>query len=415
MGKNNKKNVQNSKSEKINNIKGNKRKKRNYSASGRLKHYIKNDIEENIRLLIQSLDTLSLDFKEKPRPISLDFPNSLNNEEFKNLFLKGIKYAKKYFKINNLINLKLLLSKFKELDNINYNNNECFPFLISNNKIEKIFKIDLLLSLLADEDKTNFILTKEMDINLIFTNIKEYKMYDKKQIFEDAIDYNNEISGDISITNFESLLYSHTVLNCFKETIEELYNKKIDADEIKKQLIEFRSSHKIFFIEMPPGLFGLLLFDGTILINKSYYIQSQQLFHNSTSIFIIFFSLFHEYMHVLSRLFLGDKNYFNNTGNFINNGNIRESGKFFEKKFLLNVLKRKSITKIETDYLIDKSNYNFKTSKEFGDAFSNFRKSKEKEIKLSTRISISKNEDNQEVPITIGCSCAGVRKDTIFD
>ena len=65
-------------------------------------------------------------------------------------------------------------------------------------------------------------------------------------------------------------------------------------------------------------------------------------------------------MYILSLLFCEDKKYFNNTGNFIKNGNINESCKFFKKKFLLNVLKKKAITKIETDYLIDKNNYNFK-------------------------------------------------------
>ena len=59
-------------------------------------------------------------------------------------------------------------------------------------------------------------------------------MYDKRQIFENIIEYNNKITGDILITDFESLLYSNTVLNCFKESIEELYDKKIDIEEIKK-------------------------------------------------------------------------------------------------------------------------------------------------------------------------------------
>ena len=220
-----------SKSKKVKNIKKNKI-KRNYRSSVRLRYSNEKNLEENIKLLIESLDNISLDLDEKPRPINLDFPNDLTNEEFKALFLKGIKYEKQYFKINNLLNLKLLLNKFKELDNNNYNNNECFHFLKSKNKLERIFKIDLLLSLLTDEDKTNF--TKETDINSIFTNTKEYKMYDKRQIFENIIEYNNKITGDILITDFESLLYSNTVLNCFKESIEELYDKKIDIEEIKK-------------------------------------------------------------------------------------------------------------------------------------------------------------------------------------
>ena len=73
-----------------------------------------------------------------------------------------------------------------------------------------------------------------IDINSIFTNTKEYKMYYKRQIFEHIIEYNYKITGDISIMNFEYLLHSNTVLNCFKESFGELYNKITDIDEIKK-------------------------------------------------------------------------------------------------------------------------------------------------------------------------------------
>ena len=46
-----------------------------------------------------------------------------------------------------------------------------------------------------------------------------------------------------------------------------------------------KKNHKIFIIDLGFKFYGLSLFDGTILINKRYYFQNQNI---ETMVFIIF-------------------------------------------------------------------------------------------------------------------------------
>ena len=152
-----------------------------------------------------------------------------------------------------------------------------------------------------------------------------------------------------------------TTLSTYKELIYELYGKHVKLNEIKENLKEYRKKHKIYFIDMPNGLYG------TILLNRIYY---DSLIRYLINVFIIFLTLFHEYAHILSRLFRGDKNYFNN------NINVNESGEFFEELFLFKSLPQRQITMVESKFLLDKKNYIFGSSQEFRDNFDNFRKKK---------------------------------------
>ena len=125
---------------------------------------------------------------------------------------------------------------------------------------------------------------------------------------------------------------------------------------------------------MDVDLYGLTLFDGTIFINKDYYS-----FVHKSKIFIVFLTLFHEYSHILSRLFRGNKDYFYDTGEFIKNNtnkNLKyteESGNFIEEKLLFNVLPEKSITKWEASYLLNPNNYIYENIDDFHKAFLNYR------------------------------------------
>lgn len=95
---------------------------------------------------------------------------------------------------------------------------------------------------------------------------------------------------------------------------------------------------------MKINTFGLLLFDGKIFINKIYISPFKDEKYN----FIIFFALFHEYTHVLSRLLRGNDIFFSKTEVFANNINkADESGFYFENKFLTDYLEPPTITKIE--------------------------------------------------------------------
>lgn len=110
-------------------------------------------IEELLNQLIQSLDSFTIDLSTiEKTPIKLEFPKEINDDEFTLLILKGIEYAKEKFKFKNLKNLKKFVNKLHEIDiQLGYNKNTIFPFLESENKLEKIFKKDLFLSLVTDE------------------------------------------------------------------------------------------------------------------------------------------------------------------------------------------------------------------------------------------------------------------------
>ena len=58
--------------------------------------------------------------------------------------------------------------------------------------------------------------------------------------------------------------------------------------------------------------YGMILYDGTILINQAYY----GLTFTHRDAFIIFFTLLHEIMQALSHLIRGNDNYLLNTAEF---------------------------------------------------------------------------------------------------
>ena len=377
--------------------------------------------EENLlRQLIKSLDIFTIGtIKKKLNPLKLKFPSELNDEQFTSLFLEGIKYAKDKFKFENLINLRQILNKLHDIDVLlGYNNNKIFPFLESQNKLEKIFKMDLLLSLVSDETITDMGMIQNYNsLTNIFSQTKEYLLYDQIELFNVAKEYEDQnVNQSIYIEKFEELLYSNTILNAYKEVIKELYKVNLEVNEIKKKLIDFRKNHKIYFLEMPKQLYGLTLFNGTIIINSLYLNNNNKYFKDSTTYFIIFFTLMHEYMHILSRLVRGDDNFFNSTGEFLKALNLKldESGKFFEEHFLFKFLKKKSITEFEANYLLNKDNYIYESVQDFGKNLLNFIKINENYIKQLPRVSIGKNENNR-VEIRIGCGFAGIRIKTLID
>ena len=373
--------------------------------------------ENIIREIIQSLDTLNIDLniKTKFTPLKHKFPEELNNEQFISLFLKGIEYAKNKYKFENLKNIKIILNKYHDIDvKLGYNKNKIFSFLETQNELEKIYKMDLLLSLVSDETITDIHINQNDSLDAIFSKTKEYVLYAQKELFIHAKEYKDEnVNKNIYIKKFEELLYSKTILNTYKEVLNELYNVKLSINQIKKLLIDFRKSHKIYFIEMPLNLYGLTLFNGTILISNKFL---DKYVNNESRSFIIFFTLFHEYTHILSRLVRGDNNFFRNTGEFLKALNLKigESGKYFENQFLLNFLKKKSITDIEAEYLLNKDNYIYDSSEEFGNNLKNFIKNNQDIIKQFPRVSIGKNEDDG-VKISVGCGCAGIRLETLLD
>lgn len=361
-------------------------------------------IDPSIRELIRLLDDSSIRIKEPILPFELNFPCKLNAKEFKELFIRGLKNAKKTFNSSNLKALKTILNKVLNLDK--NNGKDGFEFLLSQNELEKAYKMDFLLTIVSDQKNVE----KIKNNNVSFEKSFEYNLYSNRLFFEKVIEYNKNIQGPMDIKHFESILYSNTVLKCYSKMFDKLYGKKIDCQEIKQALIDFRKNHQIFFIEMKTGVYGFIVYDGTIFINDKYY---SKICHESTDIFIVFVTLLHEYSHILSRLLRGDKNYFNDTGEFLKNKNNNlstdESGKYFEDLFLFSVLNDTKLTSLECDYLLNEKNYTYSNIEDFQSAFLIFRSQNYSKIKKQQAVQVSKQNSSDGVEIKIKCYFAGSR------
>lgn len=363
------------------------------------------NLKQIINNLISSLDIpfSNKNIKSNEVPIKHELPSNIPDELFENMLIKGINNAKENWNDNNLKFLKKLLLKLLEEDednNLSSNNNMHLNFLSSTNNLEKTYKKYLLLSLLKSEENFNYDLSQ-------FDNIYEttpiYILYQCKMNFQNSIEYTDKVQGRLSMQNFESLLYSNTILNCYKEVIYDLYGKFIETSDIEKMIRDFRKNHSIFFIEMEDNLLGLTLYNGTILLNKDFYNNK----NNFPKTLIGFLTLFHEYSHIISKLIRGDKNYFYDTGHFLESNNslvnIDESGDYFENKLIFDVLRNKEITNLESKYLLDAKNYVYENSQEFNQSFEKFRNDNINIILNSRKIFISKNSNNKHIRVNIGC------------
>ena len=148
--------------------------------------------------------------------------------------------------------------------------------------------------------------------------------------------------------------------------------------------------------------YGMILYDGAILINRTYYGIS----YSHKNAIIILFTLMHEIMHALSRLLRGNTNYFLNKGEFTkaNNKNFTdESGIYFENKLLFNVLKGKKLTSCEAEYLLDRKHYEYETFDDFKKAFSNFRTLNKQKINALTPFAVGKGSNDVIVYFNNGC------------
>ena len=393
-----------------------KYRKKNRSVKKKRIYEIKSKINENsiqfsITSLINSLDDgVKPSIKEK---FKLKFGSNISNTEFINLFKIGIVCAKNKFKLKNLKFLKKLLIYLKTIDiNSGYIKDENnFEFLSSNNKLEIIYKKDFVLHLLSSEmhiESFNF--SNVNGVENEFSKTIEYYIYSNKTIFENSIEYNKNISKDYSLAKFEKLLFSKTIINTYIEVFKDLYNKTLSEKELINGVSNFKNNHKIFIIDMGFKFYGLLLYDGTILVNKRYYFQNQNI---ETMIFIIFSTLLHEYMHSLSRIFRGDDNFFYDTDEFLKYKRItpKESGDYFENKIFFEALPDRKITSLEAAYLLDPNNYTYDSSEKFKNAFAKYKAANFKKIKNLPSQAISKEaSDYNSIDIKYGCLSSIIRR-----
>ena len=360
-------------------------------------------IEPTLSDLINSLDLPLLFISDSE--FKIPFPLNINIREFEKYFKKGIYYARNHFNAKNLKLLKIFLLVLKK--NGGENDDDVFGLKSCVNKLQRTFKIDLIFSLLSKEKMIEAFEIEDIALaENIFKAGPDYLLLINNKIFQNAMIYNKNINGIYSFTNFENLLYSPTILNTYKEVLKELYEINISEKEIKRYFKDFIKIHDIYFISVRKDIFGMILYDGTILINKMYYE-----FNDIVNAFTIYFTLFHELTHAISRLVRGDNNYLLNTDEFTKNKKIKveESGEYFEKRFLLDILKEKKITLYEAKYLMDQNNYKYNTIEEFKNNYINFRNKNMNLIKSQPASHICKRSNNDTYSLEINCYCAGYR------
>lgn len=338
----------------------------------------------------------------------INFPSDVNNRKFSELFLKGLNSTKNNF---SQYNLKILKKILLELNKVKGNNTigDEFGLESCQNNLQKVFRKDLVFSLLSDESKV-----KELEkegLNKVETKLKqtiEYNLFVNNSVYSNSFIYNENNNGLYSFDKFKNLLLSPVILQAYKEVIEELYDVKKSKQEIKNVIKEYLKKHSIYFVLINIEYYGMILYDGTILLNQAYYGLS----YTDRNAFIIFFTLLHEIMHALSRLIRNDDNYLLNTAEFTKAKKkvfTEESGSYFENKLLLSALKGNKLTSYEAKYLLDLNNYQYNTIDDFKKAFIDFKNKNKEKIKKLQSFFVGKGSNDDVFEINIGCYCAGRR------
>jgi len=366
---------------------------------------------DSIEELINSLDS-----KIKNKPIirknnsdfRIKFPSDVNDRNFRELFLRGINSAKLNFSKNNLKILKIILLLLNKVKGNNIIGDE-FGLKSCPNNLQKVFRKDLIFTLLSNESKLSDLGKTGLDkIEAKFKQSIEYNLFINNSVYSNSFIYKENNNGLYSFNNFKNILFSPVVLQAYKEVIEELYGENKCIHEIKSIIKDFIKRHNVYFIKMNIEYYGMILYDGTILINQAYY----GLAFTHRNAFIILFTLLNEIMQALSRLIRGNDNYLLNNAEFIkakNNTFTKESGFYFENKLLLSALKEKKLTSCEAEYLLNSKNYDYKTVGDFQKAFIDFRNKNKKIIETLSSFAVGKGSNNDIFSINTGCYCTGQR------
>ena len=275
-----------------------------------------------------------------------------------------------------------------------------------------MFKFDLILSLLSDQSKLEELEIEDAsdvkEIRTTFMNSIDYGLFKSYNEMENAISFNQNSNGVYSYQSFKNILFSPTIISLYKDVLYELYGINISKKELIKVVEEFINTHNIFFVKMPLQRFGMLLYDGTIFVNTAYYSKT----YSKQDAFVIYYTILHEIMHAISHILRRNDNYLLNINEFTKNRKIKsdESGDYFEKKFLIDIIKKKQLSVFEANYLVDSNNYGYDNISDFHSAFVNWRKNNINDIKNSQTFIIAKSSDQTTFSIKICCYCNGPRK-----
>ena len=392
------------------NSKENKRMNKKDKESSKHKKLFDYFSEPTIEEQIKSLDSPMINefLINNSSELKIKFPSDINtNRKFCELFSKGINFAKANFSQKNLKLLKKLLlllneEKCNDIDDDEFGLNSC------KSDLQKVFRKDLIFSLLSDEKKLSELGKyglKKVQENFKKTN--EYNLFVNNDVYKKCEIFNeNNNKGLYSFNEFKDIIFSKVVLQAYKEVLKELYGIQLSRYEIKEKIKNFLKMHSIFFVAMGLEYYGLILYDGTILINQIYSFSK-----SNRSSFTILFTLMHEIMNALSRMVRDDNNFLFNTDNFTKNKNtsFNESGNYFENKLLFNVLNAKELTSIEAGYLLEKLHYDHEKIDDFHKAFIDFKNKNANKINSSPSFPVGKENNNDSFIYNCGCYCAGSR------
>ena len=369
-------------------------------------------LEPSIEEIINSLDEpVKQSQIYKDSDFKVEFPSDIDDTKFLELFKKGINYAKRRLDPQNLKILKKVLSILKDINGKNSNDEFCLKTCVNN--LQKVYRIDLIFSLLTNKNKIEEL--RQISLGQIekeFMQSIDYIIYMDNHAFNDALIYNENNNNNkkeiFPYYLFKDIIISPVVLKTYVDILEELYEVKTTKNKIKNIINNFLKNHSIYFLLMGIRRFGMTLYDGTILINRTYYGAA----YTPEYAFVILWTLLHEIMNVLSRLERNNNNFYLDTDEFTKSGKIfsEESGNYFQQKLLLSILKQNSLTLLEAEYLLEKENYQFNTVEEFKKAFLDFRKRNISQIKCSQTFPIVKESNNKTISLEIGCYCGGERK-----
>ena len=177
---------------------------------------------------------------------------------------------KKNFKSDNLKILKEILLLLKDINGLN-STDEFGIEKCKNNNLMKVCKFDLILTLLSDQSKLeNLGIKNANDVNEIRTKFEQsldYVIFESYKDMENAELFNPNSNGQYSYQSFVNILFSPTIISLYKDILYELYDINISKKELIKKVEEFIKNHNIYFVKMPVERFGMLLYDGTIIVN----------------------------------------------------------------------------------------------------------------------------------------------------
>ena len=242
----------------------------------------------SITELINSLDIKLYDINNKST-FKIDFPSQINDRQFSLLFREGVNFARRNYKIDNLRKLKKMLLLLKDING--NNNSDEFGLNSCDSKLLKVYRKDLILSLLSNEKKIEELKAINLkDLEIKFKQTIDYGLFFDNNSFSDSLPYDEDSIGNYPFNDFKKILLSPVVLETYKEALKELYNVKISLSEIKNIVTRILKNYPIFLLPMNLNRYGMMMYDGTIIINKAYIIGG----FNFENAFLILFTLMHE-------------------------------------------------------------------------------------------------------------------------